>query len=153
GAAVAATAKTKEKDAASRLNERADMNGLPSDGVEGKDRAIMAESIALAAMPFSFLRSVSPTPLTFRHQGLKRSNPDVLPALNQGGGGPILAAQGSGGVVEMNCVELAEARKIIDHHQVVSAPVVHREPATTATPADAARKSGAVVQDQASPRC
>ncbi|HKV66234.1 MAG TPA: hypothetical protein VJN66_07615, partial [Rhodanobacteraceae bacterium] len=46
--------KTREKEAANRLSERTDMKGLPDDGVEGKYRAIMAESIALAAMSFSF---------------------------------------------------------------------------------------------------
>jgi hypothetical protein len=40
------------------------MNGLPGDGVEGKDRAIMAEPVALAATPFSFRCGVSLTPLT-----------------------------------------------------------------------------------------
>src|SRR6185312_16762112 len=38
GAALTAMAKTREKDAASKLNERADMNDLPSDGV-GEDAA------------------------------------------------------------------------------------------------------------------
>jgi hypothetical protein len=42
------------------------MNGLPSDDVEGKVRAIMAEPTALAAAPFSFQHDVSLTPLTFR---------------------------------------------------------------------------------------
>ena len=58
GAAVAAKAKTRESEAANRLNERADMNDLPGDGVEGRVRAIMAESIVLAAMPFSLPRSI-----------------------------------------------------------------------------------------------
>src|SRR6185437_13239038 len=53
GAAVAAKATRREKEAANKLKERADMNGLPDD-MWGKDPAIMAESIALAATPFSF---------------------------------------------------------------------------------------------------
>src|SRR6185437_5652599 len=63
--ALAARAKTSENEAASRLNERADMNRVPSDDARERTPAIMAESIALATAPFSFAGDISPTSLTF----------------------------------------------------------------------------------------
>src|SRR5690348_4388615 len=157
GAAVAANAKTSENEAASRLNERTDMNEIPSGNARERAARLWRNRSCLRQRRSVFARRFDDTAhslstATRRDSSLRPAEETVAkpsrPDRQHRRSEPQVTRRASHGDVASSAADHAAALS----HRLVSVPVARRAPAPAAARADAAKTPGAVAQGRVSRR-